>query len=130
MENQRKKEKEKMKVWILERFYSIEELQKVQADVYEFGRSADTEGQQNVWSKVFDRYTELIRNNPNGIWSGIEGKINYRDFCYCARQAIERNKDSRLRVVTADITDDAKYWTGYKNPVVNEKVLRYLCATL
>lgn len=119
-----------MKVWVLERFYSIEELQNQQADVYELGRFAETQEQLDTWAKVFDRYTELICNNSNGVWLGISGKTNYRQFCYEAKGILYRNPNCRFRVVKAEIPFGSDTWLGYIDPVVNDKVLRYLYATL
>lgn len=116
-----------MKVWVLERFYTVEELQNQQADIYEL---AETQEQLEKCAKVFDRYTEIIRNNPNGVWLGISGKTNYNQFCFEARGVLLRNPDRRFRVVKADIPFDSVSWLGYRNPIVNEKVLRFLYATI
>lgn len=119
-----------MKVWVLERFYSVEELQNQQADVYNLGKFTETQEQLDTWFKVLDRYTELICNNSNGVWLGISGKTNYRQFCYEAKGVLHRHPDWMFRVVKADIPLGAESWLGYTDPVVNEKVLRYLYATL
>ena len=119
-----------MTVWVLERFYSIEELQKQRMDICKLRTYAETHEHIGTWNKVFAHYTELIRDNPNGIWLGIAGKTNYRQFCYEAKGVLYRNPDWTFRVVKAEIPFGAESWIGYTDPVVNEKVLRYLYATL
>ena len=119
------------KVWILERFYSREWLLDKCAEYYKLGRdNADNRELFETITKVYDTFAKDLEENPDGMWCGFEGKTNYKQFCYCAKGAIRRNKGVKFRVVRAEIADDAKFWLGYKNPVVNENVLRYLYATL
>ena len=74
--------------------------------------------------------TKKIKENPNGYWSGTEGKTIYKQFCERAKDAIRRHdKDTKFRVIEGEIKDDAQYWTGYKFVKENEGVLRYLMAT-
>lgn len=120
------------KVWILEAFYSREEMDKSYKDILELLDEAiknnNLEGIK-AGEEMRDAYKKTLEANPNGRWTGFEGKTNYKEFCYCAKAALRRNPDKEFRVVKAEIPDDAKYWVGYINPEVNEGVYKYLLAT-
>lgn len=124
-----------MKVWILEAFYTREQME---ADLIKFKEMRDETKKDETLKHLWDTADMIVENHekrmaekPNGYWYGSEGKIKYKEFCEVARAAIERNKGKGLkfRVVKADIADDAETWVGYKNPVENEGVLKYLLAT-
>ena len=121
------------KVWILEKFATVEEMNKS----CEFYREAielmRAEGKDEKEIAHFEEfvlsYEKLIAENPDGRWYGFEGKVIYRQFCDVAKAAIRRNPEGKFRVVEAEIEDDAKTWNGYKMTKVNDGVLRYLMAT-
>ena len=118
-------------VWVLERFIDAEEMKATLARVEELLAVAETEEQVKVVTESIDAYKKRIAENPEGHWLGYEGKCDYKEFCYVAKEFLRRNNfpNAKLRVVKAQVADDSKYWTNYKNPVENEKVLRYLYAT-
>ena len=123
------------KVWILEKFASREEMLNSQARnraMTEMAKASGnyTEEQIEYLEDFAASYDKVVESNPNGRWYGFEGKIIYKQFCDCAKEVIRRNPDGKFRVVTAEINDDARSWLGYKNIQVNDKVMRYLMATL
>jgi len=117
-------------VWILEQYATREELEKNVQDALEMQANAPEEHKQTAADFVAAAQ-KLLDNNPNGHWYGTEGKIIYREFCEVSKAFIRRHKGDnlKLRVVKAEIADEAQYWLGYKNPVENEGVLKYLLAT-
>lgn len=122
-------------VWILERFETREENLKSLQRMNENLEEAKAMGEEKfivAWEQTIENFKKTIEENPDGYWLGIEGKRNYKDFCYEAKDYMRRHKDDnkKLRVVKAEIEDNAKYWPGYQNPVVNEGVMRYLWATV
>lgn len=122
------------KVWILEKFESVEDMNKVYTDmksVVEYAKNNDgwTNEQIDDFENAVIAYESKIKENPNGYWYGFEGKEIYRQFCDVAKAAIRRNPEAKFRVVEAEIPDDAKYWLGYKFVKENEGVYRYLMAT-
>ena len=120
------------KVWILETFYSREEMDKSYKSILELLDKANKENNLEgikAGEEMRDAYKKTLIANPNGRWAGFEGKTNYKEFCYCAKAALRRNPNMKFRVVKAEIPDDAKYWIGYINPEVNEGVYKYLLAT-
>ena len=120
-------------VWILERFVTTEETQKHITETKQMQAAADTEENKQTAQMIIDNLENTLKEYPDGYWLGYVGKSNYKDFCYEAKNFMRRNKDSLLksgvRVVKAQIVDDAKYWPGYVNAVINEGVTRYLYAT-
>lgn len=119
------------KVWILERFASREEVEQKLFEVTNMEVPAEAE---ETRTRLIDLYTERLETCPDGYWYGIQGKTNYKVFCQCAKDSIIADKEynhgkSKYRVVKAEVADDAKYWGGYTNAVVNEGVLKYLYAT-
>lgn len=122
-----------MKVWVLEKFTSPTEIVKTLIDMIELVESSrsccSTEDSQNL-DKGLDQFENKIEENPSGFWSGFEGKTSYKQFCNVAKDAIERNPNAKFRVVEAEIDDNATTWTSYRLVSVNNKVLKYLRATL
>lgn len=108
-------------VWILEKWVSAEDMQ------------ASLKGLESVFGSEdlsVTAYREKIETNPEGMWSGWEGKSDYKQFCKVAKDALRRSKKGdKFRVVKAEIEDSAEYWTGYENPVENVGVMKYLWAT-
>ena len=122
-----------MKVWVLEKFASPTEMIKTLIDMIEMiesSRNTCSEEDSKKLDEGLDRFENKIEENPSGFWSGFEGKTNYRQFCNVAKDAIERNPNAKFRVVEGEIDDNATTWTNYKLVSVNDKVLRYLHATL
>lgn len=119
------------KVWILERFISPEECKKSLDDLYA-AREANAEKPElaKVCDEMITAYKKRMDANPDGYWLGYDGKIIYRDFCYCAKQTMRNLAGSKFRVVEGEIEDNAKYWLGYKIVKENPGVLRYLYKTL
>lgn len=118
------------KVWILEKFESREDMESLLAqtkDMLNFFAS-DTEGAKTC-KQMVQALEGKMADNPDGYWSGFEGKINYKQFIECAKAAIRRNPGAKFRVVEGMIEDDATMWPGYKTVEVNDRVLRYLMAT-
>ena len=122
-----------MKVWVLEKFASHTEMIKTLIDMIEIVESSrnicSAEDSQN-FDKGLDRFEDKIEKNPSGFWSGFEGKTNYKQFCNVAKDAIERNPNAKFRVVEGEIDDKATTWINYRLVSVNDKVLKYLYATL
>lgn len=123
------------KVWILEKFVSREEMLKSQKEnhfMVEMAK-ADNKYTAEQISSLEDfaaSYDKVVENNPDGRWYGFEGKVIYRQFCDCAKNAIRRNPDGKFRVVEGEIPDNSSMWIGYRFVKENEGVLRYLMATL
>lgn len=123
------------KVWILERFYTREDLEKGLQSAQEIYESelAKADRDMKIVNAFDDAVLALkreIEENPDGAWGGIEGKTNYAQFCEVAKDALRRAKDgASYRVVQAQIPDTANQWWGYQKPVVNDRVYRYLMAT-
>lgn len=123
------------KVWILEMFYTREALEiglQSAQEIYE-KELAKVDRDMKVVNAFDDAVLMLkreIEENPEGVWSGIEGKTNYAQFCEVAKDALRRAKNGEsYRVVQAQIPDTATQWWGYQKPVVNDGVYRYLMAT-
>ena len=116
------------KVWILEKWIDRKACEEMLEDFKNMFSNPQFKDEE-ACSKTVKRFTDYL-SDPNfeGYWCGHEGKSKYSDFCSVAADFIYRHKNDnyKLRVVSAQIEDDAKYWTGYKNPVENEGVLRYL----
>ena len=122
-----------MKVWVLETFTSPAEMIKTLIDMIEMiesSRDACSAEDSKEFDEVLDRFENDIEENPSGFWSGIEGTTNYKQFCNVAKDVIERNPNSKFRVVEGEIDDKATTWTDYRLVSVNDRVLRYLRATL
>lgn len=122
-----------MKVWILEKFASPTEMIKTLIDMIEMvesSRNICSEEDSKKLDEGLDRLEDKIKKNPSGFWSGFEGKTNYKQFCNVAKDAIERNPNAKFRVVEGEIDDKATTWTNYRLVSVNDKVLKYLRATL
>lgn len=128
------------KVWIMEKFISAEVMQKEIEDMEKilsnvdtmYANEADRQNAIDAAVKVRATIKEKLNDNPDGYWCGWEGKSDYRTFCRRAQEDMryEHNRGERFRVGTAEINDNADTWLGYKNFTENDKVLRYLYATL
>lgn len=122
-----------MKVWVLEKFASPTEMIKTLIDIIEMvesSRSSCSVEDSQKLDEGLDQFENKIEENPSGFWSGFEGKTSYKRFCNVAKDAIERNPNAKFRVVEAEIDDNATTWTSYRLVSVNDKVLKYLRATL
>lgn len=119
------------KVWILERFFTPDDLKQQIAFSEAYVQKCEKDYPEHVMAakEMLESARRVYRNNPEGHWVGMEGKSVYSIFCRVAKQSLRITPDAKYRVVTAEIADDAKYWLGYVNPIVNEGVLRYLRAT-
>lgn len=123
------------KVWVLERFVNDIEMAETYAEIKEMNEELINEGKVTdeveiaKLNNMVTRWEKKMEENPNGYWSGFEGKSNYKTFCEVAKDAIRRNPYDKFRVIEGEIKDDAKMWLGYKVVKVNEGVLRYLMAT-
>lgn len=119
------------KVWILEKFVSIEKMQKSLSELLEMRKVNEGNDEAvKTCDEMIDCYKNRMEKNPEGYWLGYQGKIIYRQFCECAHQTMRNLKGEQFRVVEAEINDDAKYWAGYKIVKENPGVMRYLYATL
>ena len=122
-----------MKVWILEGFVTREHMEdnlaKQKAMREDVLKDENSKHLVEVANMLVETTEKLLAEHPDGYWMGYQGKVNYREFCYCARQTMETLKEMQFRVVQAEISDKAKTWAGYKNPKVNEGVFKYLMAT-
>ena len=121
------------KVWVLEKFVTIDERERHLHELKAMALNNDlTEDQKELAWKMVQAEQKRIEDFPQGEWVGWEGKSNYRQFCEVAQDCLRRYKgrNDQFRVVSAEVEDGAKYWTGYVNPVENKGVLRYLYVTL
>lgn len=122
------------KVWVLEKWITPERAEQILKDLEGVVEFAIAQGSpEDVIAdmrKCLDGAKGKFEERKNGYWCGWEGKINYRQFCDCARAAINRaDAGTKFRVVVGTIADDAQQWTGYTMTEVNDGVLRYLMAT-
>lgn len=121
------------KVWILEKYVTVEEMYKSleqSNELYASVKESGTKEQIAMVEEMIQKQNDKMEQNPNGYWSGWEGKSIYRQFCDVAKAAIRRaDKGTQFRVVEGEVQDDAKFWTGYKFVKENEGVFRYLMAT-
>ena len=124
------------KVWILEKFVSVEDLENVLVVAMEEEFNAKHAGKSEEILTLLSKMTELqeknLQNNPNGAWFGQEGKVHYQDFCKIAQENLRRNKGKgyKFRVIEAEVEDNSATWVDYKFVKENEGVLKYLYATL
>ena len=120
-------------VWILERFIPTDETVKHIEELKQILAGADTEENRETANKLISNLENQLSEYPNGYWLGYVGKSNYKDFCWEAKNFMQRHEDDLLktgiRAVKAQIEDNAKYWPGYVNPIINDGVTRYLYAT-
>ena len=118
------------KVWVLEKYQTTKDMDRTLEqfmEMYICARKGGQEEQIVLAGKMLENWRNKMEENPNGYWSGIEGKSIYRQFMEVAKDAIRRaDKDAKFRVVEGEIEDDAKYWLGYKFVKENEGVLKYL----
>lgn len=122
------------KVWVLEKFHTIEDANKTLQQHREIVEYAKQQGApENIikdFEEVAQKQLKKMEENPEGYWVGTEGKSVYREFCMVAKDAIRRHPaGTKFRVVEGEIKDDAKYWLGYKFVKENEGILKYLMAT-
>lgn len=119
------------KVWVLEKFVSVDEMQKSLSKLFEMREM--NEGKEEAiraCDEMIAAYKKRMDANPDGYWLGYQGKTIYRQFCQCAHDTMRNLKGSTFRVVEGEIADDAKMWLGYKVVKVNDGVMRYLYATM
>ena len=121
-------------VWILEKWKSPEFMRQT---INEFASTLEDEKDEEFiksTKKIVASLEQELKDNPDGVWTGIVGKTVYKQFCIDAKDDLrywkKKDKNMQFRVVKAEIEDNAKYWLGYVNPVENNRVLRYLYATL
>lgn len=114
------------KIWILEKFVSQQETEKLYEELIKKREVAATDMQIEIINAAISDCEHRMKTDPNGYWCGFEGKQSYKQFCRCALDAIRRNSDKKFRVMEAEVEDDVAYWPGYKPVKVNESVLRYL----
>lgn len=123
-------------VWVLERFVSTEETTNSISELQNMlanATKADDKRTLNMMISATKR--KLETDVDGGHWTGYVGRSNYKTWCWEAKDFIRRHKGTEfgkapLRVVKAQVEDDATTWLGYTNAVVNEGVLKYLYATL
>ena len=124
-------------VWVLEKYITVEEMKKSLMDLFEM-RRAQEGNDENIalCDQMIEAQQKKVDENPDGYWLGYEGKTIYKQFCSCAADFMRRHReevksgDWKLRVVKAEIEDNATMWPGYVNGVENEGVLKYLLATM
>ena len=118
------------KVWVLEKFVPVETTKKdIESLKKTYGDDKDPEIVEFL-EKMVGVLQKSIDEHPEGHWVGYACKFNYRQFCQQAFEMIRQHRRDgfKFRVVKAEVEDDAGYWTGYKNSVENDGVLRYLYA--
>ena len=122
-------------VWVLEKWKTPERMQEIINDFEEMleQRKEDADFVTKTKSAIEFLKQELIYN-PEGIWIGIVGSTNYKQFCWDAQEELrfwrKKDKTMKFRVVKAEIEDNSNTWLHYVHPVENSGVLRYLYATL
>ena len=111
-------------VWVLEKYITEERAEEIRAELLEMAEELGSDDQ-----KIAD-----IKNKQIAGWSGVVGRSVYKQFCEDAKERLwwgrQKQENDRFRVVKAEIADNSKVWTGYKNAVVNDGVMRYLYATM
>lgn len=123
-----------MKIWVLEGFITRERLEEAIEEAKAM-RNAIAEDSEHI--EAADMLLSIAKRNldehPDGYWLGYQGKLNYKVFCWEAKQTMRNLKDRHMkwRVLKAELPDDAKTWVKrYTNGVENDGVLRYLYATM
>lgn len=122
-----------MKIWVLESFVNADSQNNTVEEFKGFLADAVKESNEELiecLKKAIDHCEKFNLANPDGHWSGIMSKKNYKNFCYEAKDTMRRHKDWQFRVVKAEIEDNATTWVGYTNAVVNDGVLKYFYATM
>lgn len=72
-------------VWILEKYETAEEMQKTfNLAKRVFEETTDPKAKEKAFYAL-ERFANKISDNPNGMWSGYFGKVEYPIFC---REAI------------------------------------------
>ena len=125
------------KVWVLEKWQDREAAIKTVESVLElldkmeeeYGPSEDVD---RIRSESIKKLTNDYNESFNGKWVGHIGRSIYKQFCEDAIECLryEHNKNSKFRVVSALIDDDATEWVNYVNPVENDGVMKYLYVRL
>ena len=120
------------KVWILEGFISEEMIKKTIEELEKDSLLAETDEQKDAYFEVISAYKKRADKNPHGYWLPYDGKIKYKEFCYCAHETLRNMKKEGMkwRVVEAFIKDDASTCAGYETIRENAGVMKYLWATL
>lgn len=120
------------KVWILQRWETMEEMTETYNDIKDMAANCSDEKLEPEWKRLLECHQKTIEDNPNGRWRDIIGRSVYSQFIYVAREQmlLPSNKDKQWRVVEGKIEVDAKYWVGYKFTKENDGILRYLYATV
>lgn len=122
------------KVWVLEKWATPEEMAQTLADFEEMARDAEERGESEEFitktRELADKVRERNAANPDGMWRGSIGRVNYKQFCEVAKDELRMSdKSNKYRVVEAQIKDDAHTWVKYTDARENVGVMKYLMAT-
>lgn len=117
------------KVWILQRWETVDEMKEAYNDIKDIIAGCDDLELVSQWERVATNCLEIIKNSPNGKWQDVIGRSIYRQFCDVAHEEMSRRKNEKWRVVEGVIEVDATTWVGYKFTKENDGILRYLYAT-
>lgn len=117
-------------VWVLEKYQTADKLREMIKDFDDGSFNKEfSEEVRKTFGEASLKLHEALAKNPDGRWVGWQGKTNYKQFCEVAKASLNSSPKDKYRVVKAELDDDAEYWVGYKNGVINEGVMKYLWAT-
>lgn len=123
------------RVWILEKFVGRDEMikthdfMKTMLDSMKDNGAIDDESIKTFEQSVVN-FEKMMSDNPGGYWKGVEGKESNIEFHVVAKAALRKNPTDKFRVIEAAISDDAKFWVGYKPIRENEVFLQYVRAEI
>lgn len=122
------------KIWVLEKFITTDMMKATMNKLMQDKDNAISENDRLASMKILDVYTDFVEKNPDGCWLAHRGKCNYTDFCQVAREdmrkMLNQKKKVQWRVIEGQIEDDSTTWSNYEVVKVNERVFKYLWATM
>jgi len=110
-----------MKIWILEKWDSTENMQSKFDEAVAFSGATEN---TPLFEMLKTEFQKLIDNTPQGQWSGILAGISYKSFCNNAASIIEDGNTYRVMQGTFD--DLSFHWMDYHAETENKLVLNHI----
>ena len=123
------------KVWILKARTPVEKMVEELFGLLNMIDHTDEEQQKKYdISKSIVQLENDIEDNPNGVFTAVIGKENYRQFCNAAKDYIDKHSPvmtrSDIQVIVAEIADEQTVWLPFNEIERKPGVEKYLFATL